>query len=155
MLPLKLRKGHCVYRPYRKNACFSWLAGEMSINCMYIDFRKLLFYTEKTSDISRHHHYLSGWWRLKNKRWRSILMTCHYPGSYIWLDETNYQPIGSAAQMWTVTRHQCGITALVSKTSFRRATSGVVPKCRLFSLDSSTLLLMLLLFCFVFLSLVS
>ena len=34
--------------------------------------------------------------------------------------------------MWTVTRHQCGITALVSKTLFRRATSGGVAICRLF-----------------------
>ena len=51
--------------------------------------------------------------------------------------------------MWTVTLHQCGITVLVSKTSFRRVTSGGVAKCRLFSLTSSTLLLMLFLF-FVF-----
>ena len=72
------------------------------------------------------------------------------PRSCIWLDETNYQPIGSAAQMWTVTLHQCGITVLVSKTSFRRVTSGGVAKCRLFSLASSTLLLMLFLFCIFF-----
>ena len=52
--------------------------------------------------------------------------------------------------MWTVTRHQCGISALVSKTSFRRVTSGGVAKCRLFSLASSTLLLMLFLFCIFF-----
>ena len=50
--------------------------------------------------------------------------------------------------MWTVTLHQCGITVFVSKTSFRRVTSGGVAKCRLFCLASSTLWLMLLFFIF-------
>lgn len=72
------------------------------------------------------------------------------PRSCIWLDETNYQPIGSAAQMRTVTLHQCEITVFVSKTSFRRVTSGGVAKCRLFCLASSTLWLMLLFFYFFY-----
>ena len=36
-------------------------------------------------------------------------------------------------QIWVVTRHQCGISALVSQTSFRGEASGGVAKCRQFS----------------------
>ena len=43
------------------------------------------------------------------------------------------QPIKSTTQIWVVTRHQYGISAHVSQTSFRGDTSGGVPKCRLFS----------------------
>ena len=38
----------------------------------------------------------------------------------------------STTQIWVVTRDQYGISALVSKTSFRGETSGGVAKCRLF-----------------------
>ena len=43
------------------------------------------------------------------------------------------QPIRSTTQIWVVTRHQYGISALVSQTSFGGETSGSVAKCRLFS----------------------
>ena len=43
------------------------------------------------------------------------------------------QTIRSITQIWVVTRHQYGISALVSQTSFGRETSGSVAKCRLFS----------------------
>ena len=65
-------------------------------------------------------------------------MTRHYPdpgsASY-WLCRVGnlIQPIRSTTQIWVVTRHQCGISALVSQTSFGRETSGSVAKCRLFS----------------------
>ena len=36
-------------------------------------------------------------------------------------------------QIWVDKRHQYGISALVSQTSFRAETSGCVAKCRLFS----------------------
>ena len=36
-------------------------------------------------------------------------------------------------QIWVVTRHQYGISALVSHTSFGGETSGSIAKCRLFS----------------------
>ena len=36
-------------------------------------------------------------------------------------------------QIWVVSRHQYGISALVSQKSFRGETSGSVGKCRLFS----------------------
>ena len=40
------------------------------------------------------------------------------------------QPVGSTAQIWVVTRHHYGISALVSQTSFRGETSCDVAKCR-------------------------
>ena len=39
------------------------------------------------------------------------------------------RPIRSTTQVWVVTRHQYGISALVSQTSFRGETSGDVAKC--------------------------
>ena len=43
------------------------------------------------------------------------------------------QPIRSTTQIWVMTRHQYGISALVSQTSFGGETSNSVAKCRLFS----------------------
>ena len=43
------------------------------------------------------------------------------------------RPIRSPTQIWVVTRHQYGISALVSQTSFRGETVGGVVKYRLFS----------------------
>ena len=43
------------------------------------------------------------------------------------------QPIRRTTQIWVVTRHQYGISALVSQTSFGGETSDSVAKCRLFS----------------------
>ena len=72
-------------------------------------------------------------WRLcKN----SILMTCHYPGlgsaSHL-RKPISPRPIWSFTQIWLVTCHHYGISALVSPTSFREETSGGVAKCQLFS----------------------
>ena len=43
------------------------------------------------------------------------------------------QPIRGTTQIWVMTRHQYGISALVSQTSFGGETGGSVTKCRLFS----------------------
>ena len=43
------------------------------------------------------------------------------------------QPIRSTTQIWAVTRHQYGISALVSQTSFGGKATGSVAKCRLLS----------------------
>ena len=43
------------------------------------------------------------------------------------------RPIRSPTQIWVVTRHQYGISVLVSYTSFRGETVGGVVKYRLFS----------------------
>ena len=74
----------------------------------------------------------------KHRRRNSILMTCHYPdlgSNSDWLKQISdaERPIRSTTQIFVVTRHQYGISALVSQTSFRRETSGGVSKCRLFS----------------------
>ena len=49
------------------------------------------------------------------------------------MHETNIKPIRSTTQIWVVTRHQYGISVVVSQTSFLGETSGGVAKCRLFS----------------------
>ena len=67
------------------------------------------------------------------------LMTCHYPdlgSTSDWLKQISLvaRPIGSATQIWIVTRHQYGISALVSQTSFcAREISRGVAKYGLFS----------------------
>ena len=73
-----------------------------------------------------------------NERRNSILMTRHYPdlgSASDWSCRVGnlIQPIRSTTQIWVVTRHQYGISALVSQTSFRWETSGGVSKYRLFS----------------------
>jgi len=76
--------------------------------------------------------------RLSNERRNSILMTRHYPdlgsASY-WLKRagTSFQPIRSTTKIWVVTRHQYGISALVTQTSLCEGSSGDLAKCRLFS----------------------
>ena len=77
-------------------------------------------------------------WRLRNECRNSRLMTRHYPdlgSASDWLKQISRaaRPIRSSIQIWVVTRHQYGISALVSQTSFLGETSGGVAKCRLFS----------------------
>ena len=65
-------------------------------------------------------------------------MTRHYPdlgSASDWLKQISQavRPIRSTTLIWVVTRHQYGISALVSQASFRVETSGDVVKCRLFS----------------------
>ena len=52
-----------------------------------------------------------------------------------WFNEISHaaQPIRNTNQIWVVTRHQYGISALLSLTSFGGKTSDSVAKCRLFS----------------------
>ena len=73
-----------------------------------------------------------------NERRNSILMTRHYPdlgSASDWSCRVGnlIQPIRSTTRIWVVTRHQYGISLLVSRTSFGGETSGRVWKCRLFS----------------------
>ena len=81
---------------------------------------------------------------LRNGRRNSILMTRGYPDLGRASDRSCravnlLQPIRSTTQIWVVTRHQYGISALYSQTSFRGETSGGIVKCRLFSLATSSL----------------
>ena len=64
-------------------------------------------------------------------RRNSILMMCHYPdlaSVFYWQcrERKFLQPIKSSTQIWVVTRHQYGISALVPQTSFRGETSVVL-----------------------------
>ena len=75
--------------------------------------------------------------RLRSERKSSVLMTRHYPdpgSASDWLNQISHVawPMRSTTQIWVVTRHQYGICALVSQTSFGRETSGSVATCRLF-----------------------
>ena len=72
-------------------------------------------------------------------------MTRHYPDlgrASDWLNQISHaaRPIRSPTKIWVVTRHQYGISALVSQTSFGGETSGSVAKCRLFSQATGHLL---------------
>ena len=65
-------------------------------------------------------------------------MTRHYPdlgSASDWLNRISQaaRPIRSTTQIWVVTRHQYGISALVSQTSFRGESSARFTKCQLFS----------------------
>ena len=65
-------------------------------------------------------------------------MTRHYPdlgSASDWLNQISHasRPIRRTTQIWVVTLHQYGISALVSRRSFGGETSGSVAKCRLFS----------------------
>ena len=54
-----------------------------------------------------------------------------------WLKQFSHaaRPIRSTTQIWVVTRHQYGISAVVSQTSFSQGklVAGGVAKCRVFS----------------------
>ena len=65
-------------------------------------------------------------------------MTRHYPdlgSASDWLKQISHavRPIRDTTQFWVVTRHQYGISELVSQTFFHGKTSGGVVECRLFS----------------------
>ena len=62
-------------------------------------------------------------WHLRNEHRNSVLMTYHYPdpgSASDWSCRVGnlLQPIRSSTQIWVVTRHQYGISALVSQTSW-------------------------------------
>ena len=62
-------------------------------------------------------------WHLRNTHGNSMLMTPHYPDpgtASDWLKQIFHAvwPIRGTTQIWIVIRHQYGISALVSQTSF-------------------------------------
>ena len=65
-------------------------------------------------------------------------MTSHHPdlgSASDWFKSISHvaRPIRITTQIWLVTSHQYGISALISQMSFREETSGDVAKCRLLS----------------------
>ena len=96
------------------------------------------FYPGKKADIWRRYHGSPAKWRLRNERRNSILMKRHFPdlGSVSgWSCRVGnlIQPIRSTTHISVGTRHQYGISAFVSQTSFGGETTGSVTKCRLVS----------------------
>ena len=59
------------------------------------------------------------------------------PRNDVWEVSQAARPIRSTTQIWVVTRHQYGVSALVSQTSFRGETVSGVAKCCLFSQANS------------------
>ena len=62
------------------------------------------------------------WWRVTTPMW-----------VVLWLVEANFsssQPIRGKTQIWVVTRHQHGVSEVVSRTSFRGETKDSVAECR-------------------------
>ena len=64
-------------------------------------------------------------------------MTHHYPdlgSASDWLNQISHaaRPIRGTTQIWVVTRHQYGISVLVSQMSFGEETSGSLPNVSCF-----------------------
>ena len=86
--------------------------------------------------------------RLGNDRRKTILMTRHYPDLGCRSDLSCragnlLQPIRNTTNIWILTRHQYGISALVFQTSFRRETSEIREISALFSSDSAPISLLM------------
>ena len=82
-----------------------------------------------------------------SERRNSILITHHYPdlgSTSDWLKRNSlaFQPVRSTTQIWVVTRHQYGISALVTQTSFCEGPSGDLAKRWLFSQAMKTLIVL-------------
>ena len=97
----------------------------------FISLRKQPTFGDATTEFSAK-------WRLRNERRNSTPMTRHYPdlgSASDWMNQISHEApkIWSTTQIWVLRRHQYGISALVSQTSFRWETSGGVAKCPLFS----------------------
>ena len=90
---------------------------------------------EKTAAILRRYHLFPREMKSKKRAQKFHTDDVLVPrsGKFLWLNEPNFQPITSTSQIWVVTHHQYGISALVSRTSFCGETSGGVAECKLFS----------------------
>ena len=101
----------------------------------------------KTTDISRRLYWFPCEDDLRNERRKIYTYDALLPRSgksaSDWLRQISLltRPITEAlprsSDLGRVTRHQCGISAFIAKTSSDRETSGSVTKCRLFSLANS------------------
>ena len=97
-----------------------------------------LYWPEKTADIWRRYHCFSRQMRSEKRAQKFHTDDASLPRSGQCSDWSCrvgnlIQPIRSTTQIWVVTRHQYGISALASHTSFGGETSGSVAKCWLFS----------------------
>ena len=106
---------------------------ELSDNEQFVGFNKnhKHYNLQKTDDISRCHHWFPREMTSEKCLQKFHLMTRHYRdmgNSSDWSCHGGNlpQPIRSTTQIWVVTRHQYGISALVPQTSFRGEASGDV-----------------------------
>ena len=95
--------------------------------CLISSLRKQLTFGDATTGFPTK-------WRPRNERRNSILMTRHFPdlgsaSSWSCFVGNLIQPIRSTTQISVVMRHQHGISAFVSQTSFGGEASDSVAKC--------------------------
>ena len=119
------------FRPFPDNSRLFQKISEDYLRTLFISLRKQTTFREVTNGFPAK-------WRLRNERGNSILMTRHYPdlgsaSDYSCRSWNLLQPIRSNTQIWVVRRHQYGISALVSQTSFRGKTVGDVEMSSVFS----------------------
>ena len=89
-------------------------------------FYPLFFSMQSLLNIAWENGLLTNW-RLRNESRNSILMSRHYPNlgsASDWLKQILQaaRPMRNTTQIWVVSRHQYGISALVSQKSIRRET---------------------------------
>ena len=99
-----------------KKTAANWVWKSFRFNFIYIivsNQMRCFSYPEKTGDIPRRQH----WFPREITRRNSIPMTRHYRDLIGW-------KFASTSHIWVMTRHQYGISALVSETSFHGETSG-------------------------------
>ena len=108
----------------------SWRGFFSSVNYNNVSLRKQPTFGDATTGFLTK-------WRLRNECWNSILMMRHYPdlgnASDLIGRAASQIYFNQPAQAAPDPRHQYGISALVSQTSFGGETSGSVANCRLFS----------------------
>ena len=109
------------YDMYTSSYCHQLLTFGLR-QCRFFRFVRQFYQSEKTDDISRRHQRLSPELTSEKRAQKSILMKRHYPdvgSTSDWLKQVSQAalPTGRTTQIWVVTRHQFGISTLVSQTS--------------------------------------
>ena len=106
----------------------------------------LAIIARENSDILPWHPWFPRKMMSEKQHRNSILMTRHYSdlgSASDWLKQISHaaQPIRSTTQIWGEMRHQYGISALVSQTSFRGQTRGAGPAERIFKWGANAIAL--------------
>ena len=124
------------YVMYPSSYCHQLLTFGLR-QCRFFRFVRQFYQSDETDDIwRRHERFPPDLTSEKRLRGNSILITRHYSdlgSASHWLKQVSQAalPTGRTTQIWVVTRHQFGISALVSLTSIRGETVGGVSKCPL------------------------
>ena len=94
-----------------------------STTCIFKGFYKVYSLFPHKKDVWGMNGEVPYWWLVTTQIW----------GVFVIETVLAAWPIRSTTQIWVVTRHQYGISALIPQKSLRRETSGGIPKCCLFS----------------------